>query len=92
MSKEPSPQGIAFEGEVLTGEKSVEQKQRHEAILAFNHTCETYKTPEDYDPILRYHLGLTNPKITKRTEPNIGEIPSAAWVPGKKFFANEPNK
>jgi len=83
MSKKPSPLGIGFEGEVLTGEKSVEEKQRHEAILATNPLDEAYKDVEDYDSVLLYHLRLPNNRISKRTEPNPGEIRRADDSPQK---------
>lgn len=58
MSNKPNPQGICFEGEVLIGEQSVEHKQRHESLLANDPTRESYKDVEEYDPVLRWHLGL----------------------------------
>ena len=87
MPKTPSPQGIGFEGEVLTGQKSVEEKQRHEAILAINPLDEAYKDVEDYDPILLYHLRLPGNEISKQSEPNPGEIRSATPSAEKHDFA-----
>lgn len=82
MSRKPSPQGIGFEGEVLTGEKSVEEKQRHEAILASDPTREAYKEVDHYDPVLRFHLGLVK-EAGIRTPAPLAE---------KHNFSNEPSK
>lgn len=48
--------GISFEGPVLTGNKTVQEQERHEAISAFDTTGASYKRTEDYDPVLRAHL------------------------------------
>ena len=48
--------GISFEGPVLTGERSVQHRQRDEAIRTFDTTGEAYKRTQDYDPVLRAHL------------------------------------
>jgi hypothetical protein len=55
--------GIDFEGAVLTGEKSLQHRQCEEAIAevgpqaTFDPAGERYETVEDYDPVLRSHLG-----------------------------------
>ena len=56
MPKTADPLGIGFEGPVLTGERTVQEQERHEAIRAFDTTGEAYKRTEDYDPVLRAHL------------------------------------
>ena len=56
MPKTADPLDIRFEGPVLTGEKSVQQRQRDDAIAACNTAGESYKKTEDYDPVLRAHL------------------------------------
>jgi hypothetical protein len=56
MPKAADPLGIRFEGPVLTGETSVQERQRDEAIAAWNNTGESYQQPEDYDPVLRAHV------------------------------------
>jgi len=64
MPKEKDALGIQFEGPVLTGEKSVEQQQRdivtsrEAAVRATSPLGESYKTVEDYDPVLRDHCRL----------------------------------
>lgn len=57
MPKTADPLGTSFEGPVLTGHESVQQRQRREAISACNNLQESYKKTEDYDPVLRPHLG-----------------------------------
>lgn len=91
-SRKPSPLGIGFEGEVLTGEKSVEEKQRHEAILAANPLDEAYKYVEDYDPVLLHHLGLTKHDVSTRTEPDQTETRRAIPAAENFIFADEPTK
>jgi len=49
---------IRFEGPVLTGEKSVAERHREVAIRASSPLGESYKTVEDYDPVLRSHCRL----------------------------------
>lgn len=56
MPKTADPLGISFKGSVLTGEKSVQQQQRHTALAGFDTNGESYKQTEYYDPILRFHL------------------------------------
>ena len=56
MPKKTDTLGISFEGPVLTGKRTVQEQQRHEDIHAFDTTGESYKRPEDYDPVLRAHL------------------------------------
>jgi hypothetical protein len=55
---------IRYEGPVLTGQKSVEQEQRDDAIRATSHLVgESYSTVENYDPVLQAHCRL-EPKLT----------------------------
>ena len=91
MSRKPSLLGIGFEGEVLTGQKSVEEKQRHEAILATNPVDEAYKDVEDYDPVLLYHTRVITNEMLKRAGSHQAETRTAT-APPKKYFADEPNK
>jgi hypothetical protein len=58
IPKTKSDLGIQFDSPVLTGEKSVEQQQREAAIRATSPLDESYKTVEDYDPVLRAHCRL----------------------------------
>ncbi|HEX4135259.1 MAG TPA: hypothetical protein VHY84_11660 [Bryobacteraceae bacterium] len=53
MPKTQDSLGIRYEGAVLTGEKSVEQEQRDDAIRAISHPGESSETLEDYSPIPR---------------------------------------
>jgi hypothetical protein len=53
MPKTEDSLGIRYEGAVLTGEKSVEQRQRDDAIRAISHSGESSKTVEDYLAALR---------------------------------------
>jgi hypothetical protein len=55
-TEKTDPLGISFEGPVLTGERSVQHRQRDEAIRTFDTTGEAYKRTEDYDSVLRAHL------------------------------------
>lgn len=92
MPRKPNPQGIHFYGEVLTGEQSVEQKQRHESLIAHDHTREAYKNARDYDPVLRFHLRLPENEISKPSEPKLGEIQTPAPTAENKMLTNEPGK
>jgi hypothetical protein len=48
---------IRFEGPVMSGHKSVEEQQRD--VVHHRETLdESYKTVEDYDPVLRAHCRL----------------------------------
>jgi hypothetical protein len=58
--------GIQFDGLVLTGERSVEQRQRDEAIRGVRVDAEAYVRVEDYDPVLRAHCGVASPAQDKR--------------------------
>jgi len=55
MPKTADSLNISFEGSVLTGQKSVQEAQRDEAIAACNTVLESYQKIEDYDPVLRSH-------------------------------------
>ena len=66
MPKTADPLDIRFEGPVLTGEKSVPERQRDDAIAASNKTGESYKRTEDYDPVLRAHLMSSTHVITSK--------------------------
>jgi hypothetical protein len=56
MPKTADPLGIRFEGPVLSGEKSAQERQRGDAIAACNTAGESYTRSEDYDSVLRAHL------------------------------------
>ena len=58
MPKTKNDLGIQFEGPVLTGEKSVEHQQREAAVRTTSPLGESYKTVDDYDPVLRAHCRL----------------------------------
>ena len=60
MPKGEDVLGIRFEGEVLNGEKSVEDRRRADAISATAHIRpgDTYRSAKDYDPVLRAHCRL----------------------------------
>jgi hypothetical protein len=47
-----------FEGPVLNGEKSVEQRQGEAAVRTPSHPGESYNATGDYDPVLRAHCRL----------------------------------
>ena len=49
---------IRFEGAVLTGEKTVDEKLREDAVGRIVVGDEYYETAEDYDPVLRGHRRL----------------------------------
>jgi hypothetical protein len=44
--------GIRFDGDVLTGEKTVEEQLKGDSVLPGG---EYYQAVEDYDPVLRAH-------------------------------------
>jgi hypothetical protein len=47
--------GARFDGSVLTGEKSVEERLAEDTVRAHE---EHYECVEDYDPVLRAHCRL----------------------------------
>ena len=49
---------IRSEGPVMSGEKSVEQQLRDDAIRVTPHLGQSYSNVEDYDPVLRAHCRL----------------------------------
>ena len=49
---------IRSEGLVMSGEKSVEEQRRQDAIRATSCGGESYKSVKDYDPVLRAHCRL----------------------------------
>lgn len=57
MPKGPDALGIHFEGSVLTGEKSVQQQQRDEAIRAFNGAGEPYPGIDPAGQAIKFYLG-----------------------------------
>jgi hypothetical protein len=56
---------IHSEDPVMSGEKSVEYQQRLDAILATSHLGESYRSVDDYDPVLLAHCRL--PPSKKRS-------------------------
>ena len=51
--------GLAFHGDVLTGKLSVQETFAREAArLSQTHTPGERVAPEDYDPVLKAHLGI----------------------------------
>ena len=58
MPKGPNRLGITFQGEALTGEKSVEHRRADDAVPVSPATEETYRKVADYDPVLRSHCRL----------------------------------
>ena len=67
----PDSLGARYEGDVLTGKISVEEAHARaagevaQAQVADKHRrgdhSNCYTTPENYDPVLRYHLGMGKP-------------------------------
>jgi hypothetical protein len=67
----PDRSGIRYEGDVLTGKISVEEahakaaREVAQAQVADKHRrgdhSNCYTTPENYDPVLRQHLGIGKP-------------------------------
>ena len=66
---QPDESGIRYDGDVLTGKISVEEAHARDARQALQaqmndrerHPAGCYTTPENYDPVLRYHLRMGNP-------------------------------
>ena len=58
MPKGADELGTRFEGAVLEGEKTVEQRLRDDAVRAETTGDEYYPGVEDYDPVLRAHCRL----------------------------------
>jgi hypothetical protein len=50
--------GVRFTGQVLTGEKSVEFRLAEDGIRPARVPAGSYRTVEDYDPVLRAHCRL----------------------------------
>jgi len=67
----PDPLGIRYQGDVLTGKITVEEAHDRaardvaQAQLADKHRrsdySNCYTAPENYDPVLRHHLGIGKP-------------------------------
>ena len=55
----PGASGFAFRGDVLTGKLSVQEASAHEAArLSQTMPRGVRVAAEDYDPVLKFHLGI----------------------------------
>jgi hypothetical protein len=60
MSKKGADKlNIRFEGAVVTGEKTVDERLKEDAVGRVVVGDEYYETVEDYDPVLRAHCRVT---------------------------------
>ena len=54
----PNESGISFHGDVLTGRLSVQDAFALEAARLRAHNSARWAGPQDYDPVLKSHLGI----------------------------------
>ena len=55
----PDASGFAFRGDILTGKRSVQEASAHEAARRSQTMPRGVRVAaEDYDPVLKFHLGI----------------------------------
>jgi len=67
--KQPDSLGIRYEGELLNGKITVDEAFAREKAKQQLHAIQTQirtgvgcvRGPEEYDPVLRFHLGMEKP-------------------------------